>query len=348
MMSNAKSFLVGDRPVGAEAPCYVIAEIGSNHNHDFDLARRLIDGAAAAKVDAVKFQTFRAKSHYSSKTPGFGYLENTNTFDLIQSLELDRSWHEPLQAHAREQGVDFFSSPCDFEAIAELKALDVPAYKVASFDLPDEGLITAMAETGKPLILSTGMADYADIQRGVGASRRAGNDQIALLQCTSLYPAPAGLSNLAAMPLMAEAFGVVPGYSDHTTGDHVVLAAVALGAKIIEKHFTLDRDLPGPDHPFAINPAELTALMVRLRDVEAALGDGQKNGPRPEEQEMYEKGRRSLHASVDIKAGTPITDDMLTIKRPGYGISPHLRDVVVGRSAKQDIEADQWLTWEMV
>jgi len=346
--SKHHSLDIGDRKVGDGYPCFVIAEIGSNHNQDFDLARRMIDSAAKAGVDAVKFQTFRASQHYSKKTPGFSYLKNTNTHELIRSLELDRSWQADLKRHAEEQGVVFFSSPCDSDAIAGLAALDVPAYKVASFDLTDDRLVSEMAATRKPLILSTGMATWMDIQHAIDAAHRVQNDQLVLLQCTSLYPAPARLSNLRAMASMRAAFGTLVGYSDHTTGDHMVLAAVAMGACMIEKHFTIDRNLPGPDHSFAIEPQELLEMMRKLREVEEGIGDGIKNGPRPEEREMAEKGRRSLHASIAIAAGQAITHDMLVAKRPGLGIPLFLRDQVAGRTARRDIEADEWITWDMV
>ncbi len=339
---------IGDRRVGDGHPCYVIAEIGSNHNHDFDQARRLIDAAADAGVDAVKFQTFRASAHYSRKAPGFTYLDGQDTYGLIESLELDRDWHAPLKAHAESAGLHFLSSPCDADAVRELAELGVVAHKVASFDLPDLELIRQIAETGKAVILSTGMADWMDMQRAVQTCRDSGNEQLILLQCTSLYPAPAELSNLRAMAAMRAAFGTLTGYSDHTLGDHVPLAAVALGACVIEKHFTLDRGLPGPDHAFAIEPDELGAMMRKLREVEDALGDGAKAGPREAEQEMFDKGRRSLHARVAIPAGTRITAEMLCSKRPGYGIPPHLKAQLVGRTARQDIEPDDWVTWEMV
>lgn len=339
---------IGDRWVGDGQPCYVIAEIGSNHNHDFDLARRTIDAAAEAGVDAVKFQTFRADQHYSKRTPQFAYLKGQDTHSLIKSLELDRSWHEPLKQHSEQQGLAFFSSPCDFDAVDELAALNVPAYKVASFDLPDQDLISHVARKGKPVLLSTGMADWSDIQNAVGACRAAGNSELILLQCTSLYPAPADLSNLAAMSTMRQAMGCLTGYSDHTIGDHVALAAVALGSCMIEKHFTLDRSLPGPDHAFAAEPDEFRAMMERLREIESAIGDGSKIGPRGEEVEMAEKGRRSLHAAIDISAGQTITAEMLTIKRPGMGIQPQLKSVVVGRVAQMDIPVDQWIEWEMI
>ncbi|MBJ6801707.1 N-acetylneuraminate synthase family protein [Geomonas propionica] len=336
------------RFIGDGEPCFVIAEIGSNHNHDFELAKKTIDAAAEAGVDAVKFQTFRASSHYSKHTPGFSYLNDCKTFDLIQSLELDRSWHQPLKEYAESRDLIFLSSPCDREAIDELHELGAPAFKVASFDMSDLGLIRYMAKTARPVILSTGMADWMEIQRAVQACHDEGNDKVILLQCTSLYPAPAKLSNLRSMGVMRDAFGVLTGYSDHTEGDHVCLASVALGACVIEKHFTLDRTLPGPDHPFAIEPGPLKALMQRLRDVESAMGDGSKAGPRPEEREMYEKGRRSIHAKCTIRKGELITADKVAIKRPGFGVAPHLIDLVIGREARVEIPEDHWISWDMI
>ena len=339
---------IGGCLVGDGQTCFLIAEIGSNHNHDFDLARRMIDAAAAAQVDAVKFQTFKASDHYSKFAPGFSYLDRADTFELIQSLELDRSWQEPLMRHAEAVGVEFFSSPCDSAAIRELAALNVPAMKVASFDLPDQALVGEMARTMKPMILSTGMAKQSEIVAAVNACRNVGNEKIVLLQCTSLYPAPANLSNLNAMVGMRETFGVHVGYSDHTLGDHVAIAAVALGARVIEKHFTLDRSLAGPDHAFAIEPDELKQMVHRIREIENALGDGLKDGPRAEEREMYEKGRRSLHAGADIEEGEIITAEKVIVKRPGLGISPLDLAELVGKRATKRIERDQWITWDMV
>jgi sialic acid synthase SpsE len=339
---------IGDRKIGDGYPCFFIAEIGSNHNQDFDLARRMIDSAAIAGADAVKFQTFRAADHYSKKTPGFSYLKNADTYELIRSLELDRSWQSDLKLHAEEQGVVFLSSPCDSDAINSLIALDVPAFKVASFDLTDDRLISEMAASRKPLILSTGMATWMDIQIAIDAAHKMQNKQLVLLQCTSLYPAPPSLSNLRAMATMRAAFGTLVGYSDHTIGDYMAMAAVAMGACIIEKHFTIDRNLPGPDHSFAIEPHELTEMIRKLREIEEGFGDGIKNGPRLEEHEMAEKGRRSLHASCAISAGQIITHDMLVAKRPGLGIPLFFREQVAGRIARRAIEADEWITWDMV
>jgi len=338
----------GDRRIGDGQPCYVVAEIGSNHNNELSLAKESIQAAADAGADAVKFQTFSAKDHYSKYTPGFSYLDDTNTFDLIESLELNREWHLPLKECADKHGIAFFSSPCDKSAVDDLERVGVPAHKVASFDLPDLDLISYIAKTEKPVILSTGMADWADIARGTAVCRESGNDQVILLQCTSLYPAPARLANLVSMSEMREKFSALVGYSDHSLGDHLILAAVALGACLIEKHFTLDRSLEGPDHSFAMEPEELSEMMAKIRDIEAGMGSGEKGGPRQEEREMYEKGRRSLHASCDIPAGTVITREMLAVKRPGYGLSPHLTCSVVGQTAKTDILYDQWITEDMV
>lgn len=349
VMTKQNSILnIGGRKIGDGQPCFVIAEIGSNHNQDYDLACKMINAAAQSGVDAVKFQTFRATSHYSKKSPGFGYLNDRNTHELIQSLELDRSWQKALKEHAKKCGVIFFSSPCDSDAISGLAALDVPAYKVASFDLTDDVLISEMAAIGKPLIMSTGMSTWMDIQFAIDAARSVHNNQLVLLQCTSLYPTPAHLSNLNAMASMRSVFGTLVGYSDHTMGNYISLAAVAMGACVIEKHFTLDRTLPGPDHAFAIEPQEMFDLMNKIREIEAACGDGIKNGPRQEEIEMAEKGRRSLHARVSITAGQVIRDDMLVAKRPGYGIPPFLRAQVLGRTARRNIEADDWITWDML
>ena len=340
-----EGFKVKNRKVGHNEPCYVIAEIGSNHNQDFELACEHIEAAAESGSDAVKFQTFKASNHYSTKSPGFSYLDNQDPHKLIESLELDRSWQKDLKKKANECGVHFFSSPCDSDAINSLVEIDTPIYKIASFDLPDLDLVTEMASHKKPLILSTGMANLQDIQLAVNAAASVENYDIALLQCTSLYPAPVGLSNLRAMNSMREAFGLPVGYSDHTEGDHISLAAISMGACILEKHFTLDKKLPGPDHSFAMEPKNWKEMVDKIRDIEAGMGDGFKNGPRPEELEMYEKGRRSVHASVNIKKGEAITRQMLTIKRPGLGISPHFINQIIGREAKVDIDQDSWILW---
>ncbi len=299
---------IGGREVGPDRPCYVIAEAGANHDRDIDVARRLVDAAAAAGADAVKFQTYSGKTLYSTKTPRFEYLGELGAVpphELLEQLALPRDWQPILAAHSRDLGIEFLSSPFDRQAVDELDALDVAALKIASFELVDLTLVEYAASKGRPLILSTGMATLGEIEDAIDCARAAGAPGICLLQCASLYPAPPKVMNLRAIPTMAAAFGVPVGLSDHTLGTHVAPAAVALGAHLVEKHFTLDRTRRGPDHPFAIEPDELKHMVAHIRDVEAALGDGVKRGPSPEERvEMYGKARRSVVSACAIPAGT--------------------------------------------
>jgi sialic acid synthase SpsE len=345
-------FSIGARPVGPGQPTYVIAEAGANHNRDLGTARRLIDVAAEAGADAVKFQTYSGARIYSRKTPKFKYLEGVSDkspAELLEEIELPREWQGELMAHALDRGIDCFSTPFDDDAVAELDALDVPVLKIASFEIVDLPLIRVAAATGRPLLISTGMATMGEIEDALGAARDAGAGEIGLMQCTSVYPAPAERANLSAMRTMAEAFGVPVGLSDHTTGIAVPIAAAALGAAFIEKHFTLDRSMPGPDHPFALEPQELEAMVAGIREARAALGNGRKEGPGPEErEEMYELARRSLIATRDLAAGTVLEPEMITVKRPGYGIPPKHLDLVLGRPLKVDVEEDDILTWDMV
>jgi N,N'-diacetyllegionaminate synthase len=343
---------LGARAVGAGHPSYLIAEAGANHDRDLDVARRLIDVAADAGVDAVKFQTYTGRNLYSTRTPRFEYLGELGeepAHELLERIALPRDWQPLLADHCRARGVAFFSTPFDREAVDELDELDVPGYKVASFEIVDLPFLEYIGSKHRPVIVSTGMADLEEIGEALGALRDGGATETALLQCASLYPAPPAVMNLRAMDTMRERFGVPVGLSDHTLGTHIAVAAVARGAAIIEKHFTLDRSRTGPDHPFAIEPHELRELVQRVRDTEAALGDGEKAGPSTEESvEMYTKARRSVVAAVAIPAGTAITHEMLTTKRPGFGIKPKHLPEVVGRVARVDIPEDEILTWDMV
>ena len=349
-MSLRASFQIGGRTVGGGAPCYVIAEAGANHNRDLGLARELIDAAADAGADAVKFQTYSGASIYSSKTPRFEYLQDDRSpQELLEAISLPREWQPLLAEHARGRGIHFFSSPFDHDAVDQLAAVGVPAMKIASFEIVDLPLIRKAAATGVPLILSTGMAVYGEIEDALGAVAAEGNETVALLRCASVYPASPEIMNLRAMDTMRRAFGVPVGLSDHTTGISVPAGGAALGMDLLEKHFTLSREMEGPDHAFALEPGELKAMVRAVREVEAALGSGRLEGPsEAEANEMYPLARRSIVAAGDIPAGTEITRDMLTTKRPGYGIAPKHLDVVVGRPARVDIEADEVLTWEMV
>jgi N,N'-diacetyllegionaminate synthase len=343
---------MGERSVGPQRPCYVIAEAGANHDRDLDTARRLIDVAADAGADAVKFQTYSGRALYSTKTPRFDYLGELGAkpvHELLDDVALPREWQPLLAAHCRDVGIEFLSSPFDRDAVDELDALAVAAYKIASFELVDLPLIEYAGSKGRPLILSTGMATLAEIEEAIDVAVRAGAPGVCLLQCASLYPAPPGVMNLRTIATMSAAFGVPVGLSDHTLGIHVATAGVALGARLLEKHFTLDRTRRGPDHKFAIEPQELKELIAHVRDIEVALGDGVKRGPSDEEAvEMYTKARRSVVAACAIPAGTPVTRPMLTIKRPGFGIKPKFVETLVGRVARVDIDEDDIITWDML
>jgi sialic acid synthase SpsE len=344
------SFEIGGRPVGPGRPCYIVAEAGSNHNRDLGIARQLIEVAADAGADAVKFQTYTGSALYSAKTPPFEYLgDERGPAELLDAIALPREWQAELMGYARERGIEFFSTPFDHEAVDSLAELGVAALKIASFELVDLDLIAKAAAVGVPVILSTGMATYGEVEDALGAVAQTGNRQVALLRCASLYPAPPGIMNLRAMATMRRAFGVPVGLSDHTEGVTMAAAAAALEADVYEKHFTLSRELEGPDHPFAIEPDELRAAVSAIRDVEAGLGNGRLEGPsEAESAEMFALGRRSLVAAREIPAGTVITGEMLTSKRPGYGIAPKHRDLVIGRRATVDIESDDVITWSMV
>jgi sialic acid synthase SpsE len=346
------SFGIAGREVGGGAPTYVIAEAGANHNRDLAIARKLIDVAADAGADAIKFQTYSGERIYSTKAPRFKYLEPTSDKDpaaLLEEIALPREWQPKLAEHARERGIAFFSTPFDEEAVAELDALDVPVLKIASFEIVDLELIRCAAGTGRPLIVSTGMSTLGEIEDALEVAVDGGAPAVGLMQCTSVYPAPVELANLRAMETMRAAFAVPVGLSDHTSGTSVPIAAAALGAAFVEKHFTLDRTMPGPDHPFALEPDELRAMVTGIRDAEAALGDGRKDGPSAAEaDEMYELARRSIIVVGDHPAGTVLTREMLTTKRPGFGVAPKDLDKVVGRALRVAVEHDDVLTWEMV
>ena len=349
-MKFRPSFEIAARLVAPGEPAYVIAEAGANHNRDLDVAHKLVDVAADAAADAVKFQTYRGSAIYSTKTPRFEYLNDDRAaHEILESVALPREWQAELKQHAEERGIAWFSSPFDFEAVDGLAELGVPAMKIASFELVDLPLIEKAASTGIPIILSTGMATYGEIEDALGAVASAGNDQVALLRCASHYPAAPEIMNLRAMETMRDAFGVPVGLSDHSEGIAIPAGAAALGMELIEKHFTLSRDMEGPDHPFAIEPDELKAMVSSIRAVEASLGNGRLEGPsEAERKEMYTLARRSVIAARDIPAGTTIERDMLTTKRPGYGVPPKHIDLLVGRTAKVDIEWDDVITWEMV
>ena len=328
--------------------CFIIAEIGSNHNNKLSYAYKMIDMAKKCGADAVKFQTFKAEKHFSKFAPSFKFLKNKPMYDLIKKLEIDRSWHRKLFNYCKKKKIVFFSSPCDFEAVDELYHLGVELFKVASFDITDLKLIKYIASKKKPIILSTGLATISDIKRAVDVCKSVKNNKIILLECTSLYPAPEKLMNLKAITSLERKFKTIVGFSDHSLGDHMSLASLGFGAKVIEKHFTLNKRLKGPDHSFAIEPKELKEMIDKIRKIEEGIGNGIKGKYSDQEMKMAEKARRSIHASRKLNVGDKIKEQDLIIKRPGYGIEPYLWKKIVGKKVKKRIEKDYWIKWDML
>jgi N,N'-diacetyllegionaminate synthase len=347
------TFAIDGRPVGLGQPCYVIAEAGVNHNCDLELGRRLVDTARASGADAIKFQSYTAGKIATRVAPRY-WVEaqdpqgtQWDTFDRLDKLSA--ADFARLLAHAREQGLTAFSTPFDDEAVDALVALRVPAFKIASADLTCHGLIERAARAGKPMILSTGTSTLAEVEEALEVCRRAGNDEVVLLHCTLKYPCPPEGINLRMMEHLMRAFPGVPvGLSDHSLGISVPQAAVALGACMVEKHYTVDKTLPGsPDHHLSVDPRDLRAMVDGIRTVEKALGRAVK-GLEPLETEAWRFARRSVTSARAIARGTTITRDMLTYKRPGTGISPRHLELVVGRVARADIPGDTTLSWDMV
>jgi N-acetylneuraminate synthase len=331
---------------------YVIAELSANHNQDFNQAIRLLHAAKESGADAVKLQTYLPETMTIAGTQthfqvGAGTLwEGRTLYDLYGEAFTPWEWHPKLKAIADEIQIDLFSTAFDASALEFLETMDVPAHKVASFELVDIPLIEKMAATGKPLILSTGMASLAEIDEAVQSARAAGATQIALLKCTSAYPAPAGEMHLNTIPHLAESFGVPAGLSDHTLGIAVPAAAVALGACIIEKHFTLSRSVPGPDSAFSLEPHEFKAMVEAIRIVENAVG--QVYYGTSGEDEKMRAYRRSLFVVKPVKAGETFTETNVRSIRPGHGLPPKHLINVLGRKAAVDIPEGTPLEWALV
>lgn len=333
---------IDGRGVGPSAPCLVIAEAGVNHNGNLGLARRLVEAAATTGADAVKFQTFATERLVTAAAPKARYQaeatgSETSQREMLEALELSAAAHAELAALAAAEGLLFLSTPFDEESADLLDAIGIAAFKVASPDLTNLPLVRHVARKHKPVILSTGMADLAEVASAVAIVRREGAPLV-LLHCVSSYPAEPRDANLRAMGTLRKEFGVPVGFSDHTLGAEVSLAAVALGAAMLEKHLTLDRTLSGPDHRASLEPDAFRALVTRVRSVEAALGDGVKR-PRPSELDVRAAARRSLAARATIPAGTILDAGMLVALRPGTGISPSRLDEVIGRRAVREIPA---------
>ena len=331
---------IADKPVGPGCPCYVIAEAGVNHNGDMDLAHQLIDAAVDASADSIKFQAFVSEQLVAANAPKARYqIETTgqdgDQFTMLKALELSGEQHQSLKSHCDEAGITYLCTPYDEGSIDMLERLDVPAYKIASTDTTNDPFLRYLASKGRPAILSTGMSDLSEVGAAVDALEAVG-DRIVILHCTSEYPAPVDEANLKVIATMEAAFGCPVGYSDHTPGIAMAPWAVVAGACMLEKHFTIDRSLPGPDHPASVEPKELAELVQTVRRAEASLGDGIK---RPTAGETANKAvmRKSLVARRDIAEGAVIAAEDLICKRPGHGLAPGWFDRVVGRRALRDL-----------
>lgn len=342
-----KSFEIAGKKIGGDAPCFIIAEAGSNHDRNFDQALLLIDVAADAGADAVKFQIFSADKIAARTTSSIASLAGDqfgeygkDLHELYKKVELPTEWLPHLKKYADEKGILFTATPFHEEAVDLLEKINVPFYKIASFELVHLPLIRYAAKTGKPIILSTGMATMEEIDEAITALKEAGNEKYAFLHCSIGYPPPMKHINLAAMDTMRNHLECPIGYSDHTLGITIPIAAVARGAKIYEKHYTCDKALTGPDHHFALDPDELKIMVKAIRDTERAIGSAQK-APTQSELLHLKRGRRSVFARRAISTGEILSDDMIAILRPGIGLKPKYMRDIIGRKAVRDIMAHE-------
>lgn len=332
------------------AQVFVIAEAGVNHNGSQQLAHKLVDAAKEAGADAVKFQTFRAEALVSRHAQKAAYQRrltdpNESQLAMLKRLELDGAAHADLTAHCSRIGIEFMSSPFDEGSADLLESLPVTRFKVGSGELTNLPLLAHVARKGKPIILSTGMATLGEVEHALEICKAHGGTDITLLHCVTQYPTPADQVNLRAMRTLRTAFGLPVGYSDHTEGIEVSLAAVALGAQVIEKHFTLDRGMEGPDHKASLQPEEFADMTRAIRNIGLALGDGIKR-PAACEIDNIPIARKSVVAARPIQKGTVIARADLIVKRPGYGIAPGDLEKIVGLRAATDLQLDEVITWE--
>jgi len=331
---------IAGRPIGIAYPPYVIAELSANHNGKLETALRIVEEAKKAGADAVKLQTYRPDTitlncdSEDFKIRG-GLWDGRTLYELYEEAHMPWDWHKPLFEHALKLGITIFSSPFDNTAVDLLEDLNAPAYKIASFEAVDLPLIKYAASTGKPMIISTGMADAQEIQEAIDAAREGGCKQLAILHCVSGYPAPAEDYNLRTIPDMIERFGLVTGLSDHTLDNTTAITSVALGASIIEKHFTLNRSGGGPDDSFSLEPSEMVALCLGAKIAWQALGNVNYERKFSEQKNM--KFRRSLYFVKNMRAGDLITTDCVRSIRPSFGIAPKYLSRIIGRNMKNEV-----------
>lgn len=342
---------ISGRRIGADQPPYIIAELSANHNGKLETAMRIIEEAAKAGADAVKLQTYRPDTitldcdSDDFKIKG-GLWDGRTLYELYEEAHMPWEWHKPLFDHARQLGITIFSSPFDTTAVDLLEELGAPAYKIASFEAVDLPLIEYVAKTGKPMIISTGMADGEEIQEAIDAARGAGCTQLAVLHCVSGYPAPAEDYNLRTLPDMRQRFGLVTGLSDHTLDNTTAIASVVLGASLVEKHFTLNRNGGGPDDSFSLEPADLVALCRDSKTAWRALGEV-SYGRKSSEQGNVQF-RRSLYFVKPLRRGDVITPEAVRSVRPGYGLEPKYLRSLIGRKVESDVDANTPVRWDLV
>ncbi len=342
---------IGERWVGEGEPTYIIAEIGSNFEGSLEQAKYLVDQAKEVGADAAKFQSFLAdkivaKKGFETKT-SFQAKWDKPVYDVYSAASFPREWHKEIAEYCHQKDIHFLSSPYDKEAVDLLSEIGVPAFKIGSGDITFLSLVEYIARQSKPVLLGTGASSMAEIEEAVNTIRAAGNQDIVLLQCITNYPTPFEHANIKAMVTLRETFQVPVGYSDHTPGSVVPLGAVALGGCVIEKHFTLDKTRKGPDHPFAMDVPEMTAMVRDIRLLEAALGSPTKQLTLAETETVIIQ-RRSLFTKVAIPAGTTITAEMIEPLRPATGITPQYMPLVVGKKAKADIPQGEPITWDKI
>lgn len=339
-MSNIPYICIAGRRIAADAPPYVIAELSANHNGKLDIAMKIIEEAKKAGADAVKLQTYTADTiTLNSEAEEFqihgGLWDGKTLYQLYHEAHMPWEWHKPLFEHARNLGITIFSSPFDNTAVDLLEDLNAPAYKIASFEAVDLPLIKYVASTGKPMIISTGMADAEEIQEAIDAAREGGCKELAILHCVSGYPAPAADYNLRTIPDMIERFGLVTGLSDHTLDNTTAIASVVMGASIIEKHFTLNRNGGGPDDSFSLEPKDLVNLCLNSKTAWSALG--KVDYGRKSSEQANVKFRRSLYFVKNLRKGDLITSETVRSVRPGYGLAPKYLNEILNKRVAVDV-----------
>jgi len=343
---------IGDKQIGEGGPTFIIAEAGSNHNGDLNIAKKMIDVASDAGADAVKFQTFRAEKLYPEHSGSADYLKTKKSiYQIIKEMEMPYDWIPELFEYCRGVGITFLSTPFDEESADKLEEVGIEAFKIASYESIHLPLIRHVAKKGRPIIMSTGLANLGEIEESLDAIYSTGNKDVALMHCIAKYPAPIEYTNIRVLDTLKSAFSIPVGLSDHSRDPFIVpYAAVARGADIIEKHFTLDNNLEGPDHKFAVEPHELKDMIRGIRAVESALGNPVKRVT-PVEEELYKFGRRCIFAIEDIKRGNTFTEKNIRILRTGKlkpGLKPKYWDIILSKRAAKDIKKYECLTWDKI